>query len=93
MRIYWDKDKNELLRKVRGFSFELIEAAIEKGNLIKIIDHPNPQKYKNQKMMLVEIEGYIHCVPFVIGRKKEYFLKTIYKSRKMQKYLKGKKEK
>lgn len=53
-------------------------------------DHPNQKKYPNQKILIVDVEGYAYLVPFVI-EKEGYFLKTIIPSRKAtRQYLGGK---
>jgi len=53
------------------------------------MDHPNKDKYPNQKIIIVNVDGYAYLVPFVIDGN-EYFLKTIIPSRKAtKKYLGG----
>jgi uncharacterized DUF497 family protein len=85
----WDKEKNLLLKKTRGISFEQIVVYIEQGNLIDIIKHPNDGKYNHQKILIINIDNYIYIVPFV-ENENERFLKTIIPSRKFsKKYLGG----
>ena len=85
----WDGSKNEKLIRERGISFEEIVLAIEKNNVLDVIEHPNIKKYKNQKMFVVEWNHYAYLVPFVED-KELIFLKTIIPSRKATgKYLKG----
>ena len=87
----WNDDKNELLKKWRGVSFEQVELAIATGDLIDRVKHPNPARYPNQKVFLVRIEDYIYSVPFVEDDEK-IFLKTIIpNSKATKKYLGGKK--
>jgi len=90
MKYYdWNDKKNELLKKLRGVSFEQVVLAIVSGDLIDRITHPNPEKYPNQKIFLVRIENYIYSVPFVEDDKK-IFLKTIIpNSKATKKYLGG----
>ena len=77
----WDSDKNELLIQERGVSFEQITVAIENGDLLQVVQHPNPAKYPRQKIMIVGIDGYAYLVPFI--EEIDYlFLKTIIPSRK-----------
>ena len=77
MKYYdWNDDKNELLKKLRGVSFEQIVLAIVSGDLIDRIRHPNPEKYPNQRVFLVKIEDYMYSVPYVEDDEK-IFLKTI----------------
>ncbi|MGA0198549.1 MAG: toxin, partial [Prochlorotrichaceae cyanobacterium] len=57
---------------------------IEGNKLLDIIQHPNQEKYPNQRIFIVEIDRYIYLVPF-IENETELFLKTIIPSRKMTK--------
>jgi len=89
--IDWNDEKNEMLKKFRGVSFEQVELAIASGDLVARIKHPNPAKYPNQKVFLVRIENYIYSVPYVEDNEK-IFLKTIIpNSKATKKYLGGKK--
>ena len=84
----FDPEKNLKLKRERGISFEEVITAIEEGHLIDVIDHPNAEKFKHQKIYVVEIEGYVYLVPFV-KQSQQIFLKTIFPSRKLTKrYLK-----
>ena len=83
----WDLDKNELLRRERGVSFEEVVFHIENGDILDILDNPNKEKYGHQRIFIIDIEGYAYVVPFVESET-ELFLKTIIPSRKMTlKYL------
>ena len=89
MKIYaWNSDKNELLLKERGISFEDIVLNIHLGNELEIYDHPNQERYPGQKISVVQVEGYAYLIPFVES-KDEIFLKTIIPSRKATKYYSG----
>jgi uncharacterized DUF497 family protein len=86
----WNDEKNELLKRLRGVSFEQIVLAIASGDLVDRLKHPNPEKYPNQMVFLVKIEEYIYSVPFIEDDDK-IFLKTIIPSRKAtRKHLGGK---
>jgi uncharacterized DUF497 family protein len=86
----WNDDKNELLKKFRGVSFEQVVLAIVSGDLVDRVKHPNPEKYPNQRVFLVQIEDYIYSVPFVEDNER-IFLKTIIpNSKATKKYLGGK---
>ncbi len=74
--------KNEKLKKERGISFEEIVVAVIEGRLMDIIEHPNKEKYPNQRVLVVQIEEYGYLVPFV-EEKERMFLKTIIPSRKV----------
>ncbi len=86
----FSEDKNRLLIKERGVSFEDIISAIENGGLIDTVKHSNTSKYPTQEVYLVEIDDYIYAVPFVQKDEQIIFLKTIFPSRKLtKKYLSG----
>ena len=79
----WDDEKNALLRASRGVSFEQIVAAIEDGDVVDVLRHPNQEKYRNQEIYLVELRDYIYAVPFLRDpQNEEIILKPIYPSRK-----------
>lgn len=40
--VVWSHDKNALLIAERGVSFEVVVAAIEAGELLDMLAHPNP---------------------------------------------------
>ena len=90
MQIFkWNAEKNEVLARERGITFEEIVNRIELGAKIIETDHPNQKKYPNQKILIIDVDGYAYLVPCVID-KNEYFLKTIIPSRKAtKKYLGG----
>ena len=66
----------------------VIEAIAEKGILLDFT-HPNTEKYPNQRILVVEIEGYAYCVPYVVEGD-TWYLKTIYPSRRFKYLLEGK---
>jgi len=83
-------EKNEMLARERGITFEEIVQRVESGAKVIETDHPNKKKYPNQKILIVAVDGYAYLVPCVID-KNEYFPKTIIPSRKAtKKYLGGK---
>jgi uncharacterized DUF497 family protein len=85
----WSEEKNELLKEERQVSFEDVVFYIEQGFLLDVLEHPNQEKYKGQKIFVVQIEDYVYLVPF-IEDDHDVFLKTIIPSRKATKnYLKG----
>jgi len=89
MKVYsWNPEKNELLQKERGVSFEEIVLNIQLGNEVAIYYHPNTKKYSNQKISVVLIEDYAYLVPYVED-KDQIFLKTIIPSRKATKQYVG----
>lgn len=83
----WNEDKNSLLKETRNISFEEVVLSLANNKLLEIVEHPNKQKYPNQRMFIVEVKDYAYIVPFIEDEEK-YFLKTIYPSREAtKKYL------
>lgn len=77
----WSDEKSESLEETRGICFEDIVVHVQNGCVIEIIKHPNKERYPNQNMMVLDVEGYIYIVPYVKS-KGVRFLKTIIPSRK-----------
>jgi hypothetical protein len=89
-RYKWNEDKNEWLKRVRRISFEEVLFHISNGDLLDVLEHPNQGRYPNQKLFVVDVEGYAVIVPFVEDEE-VIFMKTIIPSRKLTKrYLGGK---
>lgn len=89
----WNPEKNALLKKERGVGFEDVVFHIEAGDEVDVLEHPNKERYPNQKISVVLIEGYAYLVPF-IESETEMFLKTIIPSRKaLKRYAGGSNEK
>jgi hypothetical protein len=89
--IRYSLEKNELLKEQRNISFEDVILALESGNLLDDIEHPNKENYPNQNIfiILIEIKDYVYLVPYVEDDT-SIFLKTIIPSRQMnKKYNKG----
>ena len=85
----WNAEKNHILIKERGKSFEEVVFYIQNGGLLDDISHPNETNYPSQRMFIVNIDDYAYVVPYVED-KSEFFLKTIIPSRKFTKlYLRG----
>ena len=86
--IHWDEEKNQLLQLQRGLSFEMVVEKLENNEILARRTHPNREKYPNQQILVVELDGYVCYVPFVENDEK-IFLKTIISSRKLKKEFKG----
>lgn len=78
----WNAEKNRRLADERGISFERVVLAIERDGLVDVLVHPNQARYPGQMIYVVEIERYLHLVPFVTAPDGTRFLKTIIPSRK-----------
>lgn len=83
-RFNWNEAKNKQLKAERNVSFEEIGSAIRSGGLLDTANHPNLEKYPNQRIFIVCFNDYVYIVPFVESEQ-EIFLKTIIPSRKMKK--------
>ena len=71
----------------KGISFEDVVFYILQGDVLDDLKHPNPDKYPNQRVLVVKVEEYAYLVPYV-ETEDEFFLKTIIPSRKAtKKYL------
>ena len=78
----WNPEKNQQLIEQRGVSFERVVAAIEQGGLVDVLDHPNQERYPGQMIYVVDIDEYLHLVPFVLEYGGTRFLKTIIPNQK-----------
>lgn len=85
----WDDARNAKLRTERGIGFEDIVFHIERGDLLDVLEHPNPGCYAGQRIFVVRREDDVYLVPFVEDEH-SVFLKTIIPGRKATKqYLGG----
>ena len=91
MRYEWDAAKNAWLKENRNISFEQIIFHLSQGDVWKISEHPNQEKYKGQKIYFVIVNNYIYLVPHII-REDYIFLKTVIPSRKATKLYKQEKK-
>ena len=80
----WDDEKNAVLKKTRGVSFEQVVMHIENGDVLDVMAHPNEAKYPHQQVLVVDMNDYAYAVPFV-EQGQERFLKTIMPNRKLTK--------
>jgi hypothetical protein len=84
----WDGAKNAKLRAECGIGFEDIVFHIERGDLLDLLEHPNPERYAGQRIFVVQRDDYVYLVPFVEDEH-TVFLKTIIPSRKATKQYIG----
>ncbi|MBI5116750.1 BrnT family toxin [Candidatus Poribacteria bacterium] len=90
--INWNTEKSLALKESRGVCFEDVVFHIEQGDILDDYEHPNQQKYGDQRIMVVGISNYAYLVPYVENRD-EVFLKTIIPSRRAtERYFGGKHE-
>jgi len=60
-RVTWNDDKNLWLQEHRGISFEDVVAHIEAGNIVTVLEHPNPA-HTGQQIAVVVIDDYAWAV-------------------------------
>ncbi len=77
----WNPEKNEIIKRDRGISFEEIAYLIESDQIIGIEENIN---FPNQRMYVLKIDNYAIIVPYV-ENDDEIFLKTAFPSRKYTK--------
>jgi uncharacterized DUF497 family protein len=87
-RFNWNDEKNEQLRAERGITFEEILFHVEHGDLLDVLEHPNPERYPGQRVLVVGVNDYAYLVPYVEDDR-ELYLKTIIPSRKATKQYMG----
>jgi uncharacterized DUF497 family protein len=92
MKVFrWNNEKNEWLNEKRGVSFEQVVMLMEREDILEIVDHPNRDKYPEQKIATVWMNDYAYLVPYAPDGE-IIFLKTIIPSRKAtNKYVRTKK--
>jgi len=88
----WDDAKNEKLKAARGIGFEEIVFLIERGDLLDILEHPQPERYGRQRIFVVRRDDYVYLMPLVEDDK-TVFLKTIIPSRKATRQYLGRETK
>ena len=79
----WSPEKNAQLITDRELCFEAVVVAIEAGELLDVLEHPNQDRYPGQRILVVRIDGSVHLIPYVEADDR-LFLKTIIPSRKAQ---------
>lgn len=84
LKYSWSEEKNKLLKETRGIGFEEIALALQEGQSLASIPHPNKKKYHSQRIFIVVIRNYTYAVPY-IKQNQRVLLKTIYPSRKYHK--------
>jgi len=86
--ILFDQEKNKKLLKERGVSFEMVIEKMVDKEIILDFKHPNTSRYPNQRIMVIEINNYTYCVPY-LQTQNEIVLKTIYPDRRFKNLIQG----
>jgi uncharacterized DUF497 family protein len=90
MQFDFNEEKNQLLLRERGVTFQAVIKAILDQGVLADFPHPNADRYPNQRILVVDIDRYTYCVPYVTDGA-TMFLKTIFPSRKFMHLLEGEK--
>lgn len=83
-QLRWSQEKNDVLKRTRGVSFEEVAFHIARDEILDVRKHPNQERYPNQKVFVIELSDYVYLVP-VVEDEEDIFLKTIIPSRKAKK--------
>ncbi len=81
MRYDWDSQKNDFLKATRKISFEAVIVHLDRGDLWRVADHPDQDRFPGQQLFFVIIDDYVYIVPFEICED-AIWLVTIIPSRK-----------
>jgi uncharacterized DUF497 family protein len=79
MDVVWDEEKNAVLKRKRGISFDEISGMILDGDYLDIVENPTRG---NQQYFILTIRDYTWVVPFLIDDSETIILKTAFPSRK-----------
>jgi uncharacterized DUF497 family protein len=82
--LFWNEDKNQLLKQTRNIDFYDIQKIIYWEWQYIIQQHPNQIEYPHQSMIFLIHKGYVYAVPCV-PKEWWWFLKTAYPTRKANK--------
>jgi hypothetical protein len=83
----YNLDKDALLMTGRDICFQDIIDIITSGNTLGVKKHPNTEKYPNQYLIYVPLNGDVYVVPCVKESEDCIFLKTAYPSSKARDYF------
>ena len=89
MDFIYDEKKNQILFDTRGLTFEQAIEIISQEGVLLDFQHPNFEKFPNQRIMVISINDYPHCIPYIMDGEK-FVLKTIFKDRRFKYLLENK---
>jgi hypothetical protein len=81
MLIKWNEEKNKILRETRKICFEDL---INDGEILKIIKNTS-SNHKDQEKIIILFNNKLYAIPFVREKNGDFFLKTAYRSRNLDK--------
>lgn len=79
--IEWNAEKAEKLKRERNIDMDEIAELIRNEKIIRIEAVPNQKEHPNQRMYVLDYNGYAICVPYVYDQNGTLFLKTAFPSR------------
>jgi hypothetical protein len=85
MEVSWSTEKNAILKRERGLDFEALAESIQVGDVLEVARNPN---HPDQVIFIILVDDYVCAVP-AVPTGDGYFLKTAYKSRKLNKRFNG----
>ncbi len=88
MKFRFNEAKDSWLSSNRNVTFEDAIRAVADGGILADYEHPNRQRYPGQRIMVVRINGYPHCVPNTVEGE-TFFLQTVYPSRTFRHLTEG----
>ena len=91
MDFWFVEEKDLLLRERRGVCFHDVIKTVEQDGILLDMPHPAHHRCPDQRIFVVEIDGYAYCVPYVVEGG-TWILKTIYPNRKFKYLVKGDKD-
>ena len=90
LEIEWDKGKSKRIKRERGKSFEELVEYIRAGKVLAYMEHRNKARYPNQKLIVLDVDGYPWVLPCEI-RGNKLRLITAFPSRRYKDLIKGEK--
>ena len=88
MEFRFSEQKSEWLSQHRNVTFhDVIDSIVDFG-ILADFEHPNQEKYPGQRIMVVRINDYPHCVPYSLDEE-TINMKTVYPSRKFRHLVEG----
>ena len=86
MKVRFGPGRALVVKQKHGIDMESVGQEILAGRFVTRMVN-NQTEHKGQRMFLVLVDGYVHCVPFIEESDGTYFLKTAFKSRLYQRRL------
>ena len=86
MKVRFDSNKALVVKQKHNIDMESIRQEILAGRFDGD-EVRNQGDHPGQRMFLVLLNGYVHCVPYVTEPDGSYFLKTAFRSRIYQRRL------